>query len=109
MNVVLLDTGPLIALLDVRDPAHPFVDERLGDLKGRVFTTAAIVTEAMFHVENLQNGPERLVRFLGQLQAEIADVFDPPSLRAATTLMNAYRDTLMDLGDATLVVLAGSA
>ena len=106
MKAVLLDTGPLVALLDAGDSAHRFVKEHLGELGGRVLTTGAIVTEAMFHLQDVRGGPERLVHFLDELQAEIVDVFDQGSLKAAFSLMETYRQIPMDFGDATLVVLA---
>ncbi|MBA3385492.1 MAG: PIN domain-containing protein [Chthoniobacterales bacterium] len=106
MSAILLDTGPLVALLDASDSSHAFVQKQLGDLKGRVVTTAAIVTEAMFLLHDLRSGPDRLVRFLEDLQTEIAEVFDSRSLQVAASLMERYRDTPMDFADATLVMLA---
>lgn len=106
MKAVLLDTGPLVALLDASDSAHKFVNERLGNLSGEVLTSAAIVTEAMFHLQDLRHGPERLARFLAELGVEIPNLFDGASLRSASALMENYRDTPMDFGDATLVLLA---
>lgn len=106
MKVLLLDTGPLVALLDARDSAHVLVCERFGELDGRVVTTGAVITEAMFHVQDLRDGPLRLVRFLEELQAEVTEVFDAVALQAAAALMQIYRKTPMDFADATLVIMA---
>lgn len=102
----LVDTGPLVAYLDAHDSAHSAAVESLDDFSGRLYTTSAVITEAMHMVAEHSAGPELLVEFLVATQTEIIDMTRPPQLRAAVALMTQYADTPMDFADATLVLLA---
>ena len=106
MRPALLDTGPLVALLDRRDPDHEWVAPRFGEVVGHVVTTGAIVTEATFFLQNARDGIARLFDLLVHPRIEIRDCFAPVRLQAAAALMRRYADTPMDFADATLVVLA---
>ena len=102
----LLDTGPLVAYVDVDDPAHATVAAALDDYTGRLFTTVAVVTEAMHMVADAAEGPETVVEFLITTGADIAELPAAADLQEAVRLMRKYRDTPMDFADATLVILA---
>jgi predicted nucleic acid-binding protein len=106
MNRILLDTGPLVALLDQKDPAHDFVKERMPQTPVSLFTTGAVITECMFFLQDLNGGPEQLAAFLNAPCVECVDVFDPPAMETCSQLMRAYSDTPMDFADATLVLAA---
>ena len=107
MKPCLLDTGPIVALLDRSDPWHAWVAPRIGTLHGRLVTTGAVVTEAMFFLQDTKDGTARLLELLANPRIEIRDCFQPAKLRTALKLMDTYDDTPMDFADATLVVLAG--
>ena len=66
MKPSLLDTGPIIALLDRSDPWHAWVVPRIGGLRGRLVTTGAVVTEAMFFLQDAKDGIARLLEELDQ-------------------------------------------
>ena len=106
MKAILLDTGPIIAILDRRDSHHEWVLPRIELLQGRLVTTGAVVTEATFFLQDVNDGILRLFEFMEAPRVEIRDAFTQPRLRSAATLMTAYADTPMDFADATLVVLA---
>lgn len=108
MKPVLLDTGPVVALLDRADPSHAFVKAGFSALPGRrpLLTTGAVVTEVMFHLQDSIGGPERAAGFLADAGVRVEDVFTGLRLQAAVVLMEQYGDTPMDFADATLVVLA---
>jgi hypothetical protein len=103
---VLLDTGPIVASLDAGDPHHVMVCEGFGRLTGKLITTGAVVTEAMFFLQDLPNGPARLVDWLARIKAEIVDCFQFSHLQVTSELMARYADTPMDFADATLVLTA---
>lgn len=107
MSPLILDTGPLVALLDRRDPHHEWVSPRFAKVSGPLVTTGAVVTEATFLLQHVRDGIARLFEFLTHPRVRILDSFQPAGLRAAAILMQRYADTPMDLADATLVVLAG--
>jgi uncharacterized protein len=108
MRTVLLDTGPLVALLDAADSHHTFVRQRWAGAApaGPLITTAAVVTEAMFHLQNCLRGPRSLVELLADFNVRVDDVFTGESMDRIVDRMDCYRDTPMDFADATLVELA---
>jgi predicted nucleic acid-binding protein len=106
MNRLLLDTGPLVALLDRSDAAHALVTERLPETPVTLVTTGAVITECMFFLQDLPNGPEQLAAFLNAPCVERVDVFAPAALDICSRLMRRYADTPMDFADATLVFAA---
>jgi uncharacterized protein len=108
MNACLLDTGPLLALLDRSEPEHNLVRGFMLQFRGaRLVTTGAVVTEAS--LSDVQNGSASLASFLDASAAEVRDVFSPNALSAAVRLMSKYADIPMDFPDATLVWIAESS
>jgi uncharacterized protein len=107
MTRVLMDCGPMVALLDRSDPEHEFVATGLRKLAATLITSGPVITEAMFLLQEAKDGPKHLVRFLDEAKVEVAEVFDLVSLTAASELMRKYADIPMDFADASLVVLAG--
>ncbi|MDH3590105.1 MAG: PIN domain-containing protein [Gammaproteobacteria bacterium] len=106
MKIWLLDTGPIIAYLDPRDPFHAPVTQQLGQFSGRLCTTSAVITEAMHFVAPSRNGPELLAGFAATANLETYDLSQSAALTEAALLMQKYRDTPMDYADATLLLLA---
>jgi predicted nucleic acid-binding protein len=102
----LIDTGPLVAYLDSGDSEHARVVEQLDRFSGRLVTSGAVVTEAMYFVSATAFGPRRLAEFVAASGMRIFDLAQPAELIAAAGLMERYADTPMDYADATLVLLA---
>jgi uncharacterized protein len=101
----LLDTGPLVAYLNARDPEHARVAARLDSWSGQLVTTGAVITEAMHFVSTAREGPNLLSNFVAASNLAIHDYAQPPELRAAADLMAVYHDVPMDYADATLLLL----
>jgi len=100
----LIDTGPLLALLERRDPWHRRCTEAFATLDLPLATSPAVLTE-LFH---LLDTPRQLTSAWGFLRSGTVLVLpigddDLPDLEA---LMHRYRDRPMDFADATLVHLA---
>ena len=57
LSTWLVDTGPFIAYINRRDPAHAPVSARLDGFTGQLVTTGAVVTEAMYFLSNVPAGP----------------------------------------------------
>lgn len=107
MTGCLLDTGPLVTLLDCSEPEHSGVVDCMSRLQGqRLLTTGAVITEAFYFLSDLPDGPASLAAFLEGSGTEIHDAFTPTALTGATRLMAKYAGTPMDFSDATLVWLA---
>ena len=106
MRLLLLDTGPVVAYLDRDQPEHIRTVRRLGNFAGQPCTTSAVVTEAMYFVRGVLEGPELLAEFVEASNTLIYDYTQPAGLKSAAALMRKYSDTPMDFADATLVLLA---
>ena len=107
MNICLLDTGPLVALLDRSEPDHDRVQSFMARLRGsRLVTTGAVITEAFCFLSDVRDGPASLASFLDASATEVRDAFSAEALAAAVRLMNKYADIPMDFPDATLVWIA---
>lgn len=102
---MLLDTGPLVAILDVHDQWHEAVRDVMPRIIDRCLTTEAVVTEAC-HLSARGGGPHaRPLEFL--LAAPIPIVSLDMRLHSEVALlMQRYTDLPMDYADATLVALA---
>jgi predicted nucleic acid-binding protein len=101
-----MDTGPLVAYLDVRDSAHTQAAEGLSSFTGHLITTSAVIVEAMFFVSAIPEGPEALANFVHAARILVHESTQPFQLKEAARLMGKYSDTPMDFADATLVLLA---
>jgi len=102
---VLVDTGPLVAVIDRTDPWHDVCVQSLPRLRLPLLTTEAVLTE-FFHLvgddEREVQAAWRLLRSGIITLGQITDR-DLPELQR---LMHVYADRPMDFADATLVHLA---
>lgn len=102
---VLLDTGPLVAVLDARDQWHAQCAAVWPDVIHRCITTEAVVAEACHLV--LRGGAPASLPLDFLLSADIPIVAIPAGgHRRAKSLMATYGSLPMDYADATLVALA---
>lgn len=102
---MLLDTGPLVALLDPRDAWHGVVIPAWPGFASRCVTTEAVLTEASYLAARGQGSRVRPLEYL--LAAGIPILALDVRLHAQTaTLMRRYADPPMAYADATLVALA---
>lgn len=102
---VLVDAGPLVAIIDRADPEHEASVAALKTLRDSLITVWPAFTEAMYLLGRSWQGQKALWSRLetGALTlAPIAEA-DAPSMRE---LMEKYRDLPMDLADAALVRVA---
>lgn len=102
---VLLDTGPLVAVLDGADQWHARCAAVWHELADRCLTTEAVVTEAS-HLVARGGAPAALaLEFLLSVGVPIITL-EPSGHEHAVRLMNRYGNVPMDYADATLVVVA---
>lgn len=105
MRAVLVDAGPLVALLDRADPAHEPCVAALKTLRDPMVTVWPAFTEAMYLLGRSWLAQKALWSRLETDALALAplDETDAPRLRE---LMEKYRDLPMDLADAALVRVA---
>lgn len=102
----LVDTGPIVAFLQERDPHHERVAARLSQFRGELATSSAVVMEAMHFASRFRQGPRRLADLVSQSGMDVFDLTRAPALHDVAELMERYADTPMDCADGTLVLLA---
>jgi predicted nucleic acid-binding protein len=103
--MILVDTGPLVALFDRRDADHQPCRKLLADLTEPLCTTVPVLTEAFHLLAPGSIGSQRLMDFVSA-RGLCVWFLDDAGLQRAFELMVQYADRPMDLADASLVVLA---
>jgi uncharacterized protein len=103
--MMLVDTGPLVALFDPKDGQHQRCVKTLKSVREPIRTTVPVLTEAFHMLGPGSIGSDRLREFVMKEGLSVW-WFDPASLARAFELMDVYSDHPMDLADASLVVAA---
>ena len=103
--MILVDAGPLVALVDADDQFHKKCVAALKLLREPLVTVWPPVTEAMYLLSDLPKAQDALWEMLarGVLQLLPLDLADVSRIRE---LMGKYADRPMDLADAALVRVA---
>ncbi len=102
---MLLDTGPLVALLWQGDGAHEACLRVYESLECELVTTEPVVTEAMYLLGRHAHGPDACIEFV--LRGGAVPVGMTPGMwQYARILMRKYADLPIDFADATLLALA---
>jgi predicted nucleic acid-binding protein len=105
MADLLLDTGPLVALLDRSERNHGRCRDFFQRFRGRLQTTEPVLTEAVYLLGPTFSNQKPSLDFILQGGAELVSL-TPSLLKRSATLMAKYADVPMDFADATLVALA---
>ena len=105
MPAVLVDTGPLVALLDRSDPYHVACQETLSSLDDSLVTVWPVVTETMYMLRSYWQAQDALWEMIGTEAVEII-ALGKDDVARIRELMRKYRDLPMDLADAALVRVA---
>ena len=105
--MILVDTGPLVALFDPKDREHRRCRGALQAIREPIQTTAPVLTEAFHMLGPSSLGSTRLREFVVEGGLSIW-FFDRAALARAFELMELYADHPMDLADASLVTAAES-
>jgi predicted nucleic acid-binding protein len=103
--VILVDTGPLVALFDPADPLHARSVDSLNTFAEALGTTLPVLTEAFHLLTPGSVGAQRLMEFIEDA-GMIVWYLDDASLTRAFELMHRYASVPMDFADATLVAAA---
>jgi predicted nucleic acid-binding protein len=105
VRAVLVDTGPLVALLKRRDEHHQRVVKALKGLRDPLVTVWPVMVEAMYLLSFSWEAQKALWEILetGVVRLLALDETDVPGMKS---LMEKYRDLPMDMADAALVHVA---
>lgn len=105
MPAVLVDAGPLVALLDRSDSDHITCQQTLSSIAESLATVWPVLTEAMYLLRAYPMAQEALWEMVEVGAVEILPL-GPDDVPRMKELMRKYRDLPMDLADAALVRIA---
>ncbi len=103
--MILVDTGPCVALFDPQDGQHQRCREALESIREPLLTTVPVLTEAFHMLSPGSYGSHRLREFIARGGLSVW-FMDGAALQRALALMEQYADHPMDLADASLIVAA---
>jgi predicted nucleic acid-binding protein len=103
--VILVDAGPLVALVDASDEHHARCVSALKDVVEPMGTVWPAVTEALYLLPDLPDGQRAVLEMLRRGAIRLLPL-EPEDVARLQELMAKYRDLPMDLADAALVRIA---
>jgi uncharacterized protein len=102
---VLVDAGPIIALLHASDEHHAVCRRQAEELVGPLLTTWSVVTEAAWLLRRLPNSLERLLDALEDFEIELAHL-PQSALSWLKKTAEQYADLRPQVADLSLLYLA---
>ncbi len=103
--MVIIDTGPLVALFDPKDPDHKACHEVLKTIKEPLYTTESVLTEVLYMFEPDSQGALGIKEYFLDEYVSLS-ALKKTDLERSFYLMKKYCDLPMDFADATLLALA---
>jgi hypothetical protein len=101
---VLLDTGPIVAILSATDEHHDGCVEQLRALRGPLVTCWPVLTEAAWLLRKHPAAVTGLLALFEEGPFQIADL-NATDIPAVTAILNRYAKLGIQLADASLVHL----
>lgn len=102
MTRIIIDTGPIVALLNRRDRHHAWVRDVLDTVEPPIFTCEAVVSEACFLLDRLTGGQDAVLELLSTEILKV-DFRMLPEVDAIRGLMRKFANVPMSFADACLV------
>lgn len=102
---VVIDTGPIIALLDADEANHDWVVSTLEELRQPLLTCEAVLTEASFLLARVGADPSLVVSLVARGMLTVVSLFDEDA-NPIGRLVRRYASVPMSLADACLVRIA---
>ena len=105
MTRVLVDTGPLVAILSPRDEYHEACVATLRNLSGPLFSCWPVITEAAWL---LRKWPRAVQQLLRNIDGELFELLPLAGSEGneVSALMKRYEEIRPQLADASLIYLA---
>jgi len=101
---VIVDTEPIVALLDADDQQHAWVKAQFARLRPPLLTCEAVLTESSFLIARGGGNASAAVQLVERGVLSIAQLFDTEAASIAR-LMRRYENVPISLADACLVRL----
>jgi uncharacterized protein len=106
MRRVLVDTGPIVAILSSHDQYHRICVEALRHLPSPLFTCWPVMTEAAWLLRGDTNAVSQLLNSIAAAFLEILPLTSADA-KPIASILKKYADIGIQLTDAALVHLAG--
>jgi uncharacterized protein len=105
--VLIVDTGPLVALGDARDPDHDACHELLANEPGPLRTTGLVIAEAAYLLCRQVGVDAELALYTDIVEGRfVVDELTTAEWRRVGELVDRYRDMPLGGTDASVIVLA---
>ncbi len=105
---VLIDTGPLVAVLRRRDEHHAWARAHFEAATEPFVSCEAVISESLFLLERAKDGKEALCGLLERGIILVRYAFDK-EMTETLRLIRRYNDMPMSFADACLVRMAGKS
>lgn len=105
MKKCLLDTGPMVALFDASDSYHSQSVEFIKSFDGRIYTSLANLTEALYLLDFSKKAQLGLLEWISRGAVELVPISTVEVTRLITHFSK-YADLPMDFADGCLLLLA---
>jgi len=99
---VIVDTGPLVALLNRRERHHAWAAKIMDTMEPPIFTCDPVLSEACFLLQDTDGGPDAVMELVarGIVRSDFRVMAEVDSVRA---LMKKFATVPMSLADACVV------
>ena len=101
-QVIIVDTGFLVALLNRTEQYNAWVKTQLNDISSPIITCEPVITEACFLLRKIHGGEKTILDFINSKKLQIPFKLDDESL-FVQDLMERYKSVPMSLADDCLV------
>ena len=98
----MVDTGPLVALLNARDTHHAWARATLDEIPPPLLTCEPVLAEASYLLRKIDRGAQAVLDLVARGVVQVAFRVDA-ELLALRTLITKYASVPMSLADACLV------
>jgi predicted nucleic acid-binding protein len=104
-EIVVIDTGPLVALLRHDDQCHELCRDVLSEIRPPLLTTWPVITEAAWLLRNIHLGVQTLLELV---QSDLIQCIhlDEDATVWLKAYLNEYSDLRLQLADASLAYVA---
>ena len=99
---IIVDTGPVVALLIAADKYHAWAREVWGQLEPPLLTCEAVLSEAQFLIARFGGNPFTVLQFIERKILQVPFRVEN-EIERLLTLQRTYRNLPMSLADACLV------
>lgn len=96
---IIVDTGPLVALLNARDTHHAWARATFDDIEPPAWTCEAVISEACLLVRQVKDGADAVLSLVSRGVIKV-DFDLPADIGPVRKLMSKYASVPMSLADA---------